>query len=83
MGFVNAAWDGGVHAFVLDTMVRADHRHRGIGAALVAAAFDGARAAGCEWLHVDFDPHLRSFYFEACGFRSTDAGLVSLTSSGH
>jgi GNAT superfamily N-acetyltransferase len=82
VGFVNVAWDGGVHAFVLDTMVRADHRRRGIGTALVAAAVDGARAAGCEWLHVDFDPHLRSFYFEVCGFRSTDAGLIRLAEGG-
>jgi hypothetical protein len=37
-----------------------------------------ARAAGCEWLHVDFDPHLRSFYFAACGFMPTDAGVIRL-----
>jgi hypothetical protein len=34
-----------------------------------------AKAAGCEWLHVDFEPHLDTFYFDACGFRPTDAGL--------
>ncbi|WP_242884134.1 GNAT family N-acetyltransferase [Actinomadura litoris] len=78
VGFVNVAWDGGVHAFVLDTLVRADRRHRGIGAALVAAAVEGARAARCEWLHVDFDDELREFYFGACGFRSTEAGLIAL-----
>ncbi|KKD02159.1 acetyltransferase, partial [Streptomyces sp. WM6386] len=38
----------------------------------------GSRAAGCEWLHVDFEEHLRSFYFEACGFRETTAGLIAL-----
>ena len=27
-----------------------------------------ARAAGCEWLHVDFEDHLRPFYFGSCGF---------------
>lgn len=78
VGFVNVVWDGGVHAFILDTMVRLSHRNRGIGGALVARAAEGARAAGCEWLHVDFDPHLRGFYFEACGFRPTDAGLIAL-----
>lgn len=37
----------------------------------------GARAAGCEWPHVDFD-ELEPFYFAACGFRPTPAGLVAL-----
>jgi hypothetical protein len=35
-------------------------------------------AAGCEWLHVDFEPELRRFYLDACGFRPTDAGLIRL-----
>ena len=38
VGFVNVAWDGGVHAFLLDTIVRRDRRRQGIGAALVARA---------------------------------------------
>ena len=42
------------------------------------AAVSGARAAGCEWLHVDFDDHLRAFYFDACGFAPTNAGLIEL-----
>jgi hypothetical protein len=29
-------------------------------------------------MHVDFDDHLRPFYFEACGFTPTNAGLISL-----
>jgi GNAT superfamily N-acetyltransferase len=78
IGFVNVAWDGGVHAFVLDTMVARTARRRGVGTALVASAVDGARAAGCEWLHADFDDHLRSFYFAACGFAPTNAGLIAL-----
>ena len=49
-----------------------------MGTQLVAAATEGARAAGCEWLHVDFDEHLREFYFDACGFTPTNAGLISL-----
>jgi hypothetical protein len=44
----------------------------------VALAADGARAAGCEWLHVDFDEHLDSFYMGACGFSPTPAGLIQL-----
>ena len=38
----------------------------------------GTSGAGCEWLHVDFDDHLRSFYFDACGFEPTNAGLIDL-----
>lgn len=38
-----------------------------------------ARVAGCEWLHVDFEPRLRRFYLDACGFRPTEAGLIRLT----
>jgi GNAT superfamily N-acetyltransferase len=79
VGFVNVAWDGGVHAFVLDTIVSADARREGIGKALVEAAVTGAKQAGCEWLHVDFEDHLRAFYFDACGFEPTNAGLIRLT----
>jgi ribosomal protein S18 acetylase RimI-like enzyme len=78
VGFVNVAWDGGVHAFLLDTVVAAGARRRGVGTRLVAAAVAGARAAGCEWLHVDFEEHLRGFYLDACGFRHTPAGLIAL-----
>ena len=78
VGFVNVAWDGGVHAFVLDTMVRAGAARQGIGTELVAVSVAESRAAGCEWLHVDFDDHLRDFYFDACGFEPTNAGLIKL-----
>jgi len=78
VGFVNVAWDGGVHAFILDTVVAEGHRRSGIGAELVAQAVRHAREAGCEWLHVDFEDHLRAFYFEACGFKPTTAGLIAL-----
>ena len=78
VGFVNVAWDGGVHAFLLDTVVRADHRRTGIGRALVAAAVAGARQSACEWLHVDFDDELRDFYLDGCDFTPTGAGLVQL-----
>ncbi|MFB6893851.1 GNAT family N-acetyltransferase [Kitasatospora sp. NPDC056327] len=78
LGFVNVLWDGGVHAFLLDTAVDPAARRTGVGTLLVAAAADGARAAGCDWLHVDFEPHLRGYYLDACGFRPTDAGLLAL-----
>jgi GNAT superfamily N-acetyltransferase len=78
VGFVNVAWDGGVHAFILDTVVAARARHHGIGTGLIGVAVRHARAAGCEWLHVDFEEHLSGFYFEACGFTATKAGLIAL-----
>ena len=78
VGFVNVAWDGGVHAFVLDTIVALAARDRGIGKRLVALCVDGARAARCEWLHVDFDDDLRAFYFDACGFEPVPAGVIRL-----
>lgn len=78
VGFVNVCWDGGVHGFLLDTMVHPDHRRRGLGRAVVSAATQEAARAGCQWLHVDYEPHLGEFYREACGFRPTDAGLVAL-----
>ena len=78
VGFVNVAWDGGVHAFVLDTIVDPSIGRRGLGTALVRLATAKARESGCEWLHVDFEEHLRAFYFDSCGFRPTDAGLIEL-----
>ncbi len=78
VGFVNVAWDGLVHAFILDTMVAPRVRRRGVGKQLVAVAVAEARAAGCEWLHVDFEDHLRPFYFDGCGFEPTNAGLIAL-----
>ena len=79
VGFVNVAWDGGVHAFILDTMVAINQRRRGIATQLIDRARAKAREAGCEWLHVDFEDHLEDFYVEACGFRPTKAGLIDLT----
>jgi GNAT superfamily N-acetyltransferase len=78
VGFVNVAWDGGVHAFILDTMVATAARRHGIGTRMVAIAAEHARAAKCEWLHVDFEEHLRPFYFGSCGFRAAPAGLIAL-----
>jgi len=80
VGFVNVAWDGGDHAFLLDTKVHPDHRRRRLGTRVVALAVDEARHAGCEWIEVDFDDsdRLAAFYFDACGFRPTTAGLIHL-----
>jgi ribosomal protein S18 acetylase RimI-like enzyme len=78
VGFVNVAWDGAGHAFVLDTMVSGRAGRQGIGTRLVAIAVEQARAAGCEWLHVDFEDELRPFYLEACGFSPIAAGVIRL-----
>jgi ribosomal protein S18 acetylase RimI-like enzyme len=77
VGFVNVAWDGRDHAFLLDPRVHPTYRNRGIGKELVRRAAAEAGAAGCEWLHVDYEPGLTPFY-EACGFAPTAAGLIRL-----
>jgi GNAT superfamily N-acetyltransferase len=79
VGFANIAWDGGDHAFLLDPKTRGTYQRQGIGREVVSLATQHAKAAGCEWLHVDFEPHLATFYFGACGFRPTDGGLIHLT----
>lgn len=79
VGFVNVLWDGLVHAWLQDEMVASSARHRGIGVGLVAVVCDEAKAAGCEWLHVDFDEDLRPFYIDAAGFTPTSGGLIDLT----
>ena len=80
VGFVNVAWDGGDHAFLLDTKTRGNWQRRGVGTELVRQATARAREAGCEWLHVDFEGDLAAFYFDACGFQGTNAGLIHLRS---
>ena len=82
VGFVNVAWDGGDHAFLIDTKTRGSFQRQGVGTRVVAFATEQARAAGCEWLHVDFEPELRSFYFDACGFTPTAAGVIRLPRVG-
>jgi GNAT superfamily N-acetyltransferase len=80
IGFVNVAWDGGDHAFLIDTKVRPEYQRRGIGTELVKLAALHAKRAGCEWMEVDFEDkeRLAAFYFDACGFRPTNAGLLHL-----
>jgi ribosomal protein S18 acetylase RimI-like enzyme len=80
VGFVNVVTDGGDHAFLIDSKTRGAYQRQRIGTRVVKFAVEHAKAAGCEWLHVDFDPQLRPFYFDACGFEAVDAGLVHLPS---
>ena len=74
---MNLAWDGGIHAFILDTTVHPEFQKQGIGTELVKRAIEEARAANCEWVHVDYEDHLDGFY-KACGFEPTRAGLLAL-----
>jgi ribosomal protein S18 acetylase RimI-like enzyme len=78
VGFVNVAWDGALHAFILDTVVSESSRRRGVAKAMLEICVREARNARCEWLHVDFEEDLRRFYFEGCGFSPTNAGLIRL-----
>lgn len=78
VGFVNVVWDGLVHAWIQDVMVDQRVRHQGVGKELVGGAVQGAKDAKCEWLHVDFEDELKPFYFDACGFTPTNAGLIQL-----
>jgi ribosomal protein S18 acetylase RimI-like enzyme len=78
VGFVNVAWDGALHAFILDTMVASTCRHLGIATHMLAVCAGEARNARCEWLHVDFGDPLRPLYFDSAGFTPTNAGLIKL-----
>jgi len=80
VGFVNVAWDGCAHAFLLDTKVRPDHQRGGVGTELVRQAALHSKRAGCEWIHVDFEDSdgLGPFYLSACGFQPTRAGVIHL-----
>ena len=77
VGYVNVAWDGGVHTFLLDPTVRPDRRHQGIGTTLVRAMVEHLKGRGFDWLHVDYRPELESFY-RGCGFTPSAAGLLRL-----
>ncbi len=77
IGFVNVVWDGGIHAFLLDTTVHPAYQRHGIGRELVRRATASARERGMHWLHVDYEPHLEGFY-RGCGFFHTAAGLIDL-----
>ena len=78
VGFANVLWDGLVHSWIQDVMVAKRARRSGIGVGLVRRPRDEAASVGCEYLHVDFEDGLRSFYFDACGFTPTNAGLIAL-----
>ena len=78
VGFVNVAWDGPLHAFILDTMVASNCRRLGIATHMLAVCAREARNVRCEWLHVGFGDDLRPLYFESAGFMPINAGLIRL-----
>jgi ribosomal protein S18 acetylase RimI-like enzyme len=79
VGFVNVAWDGGVHAFLLDTAVEVGYRRRGIGTRLVREAIDAVRRRGSlEWIHVDSDDILMERFYYPAGFSPCPAGTVNV-----
>jgi predicted N-acetyltransferase YhbS len=57
--------------------VAPDLQRLGIGRDLVRTVTDEAFRAGCDWVHVDYEPEYVTFYERACGFRPTSAGLRS------
>jgi GNAT superfamily N-acetyltransferase len=79
IGFANLAWDGGLHAFLLDVVVQPSRQRQGIGRTLVGAAVGLASGAGCAWLHADHAPDLAQFS-QHCGL--TSAGPTRLHTPG-
>lgn len=80
VGFVNVAWDGGSHFFLLDATVHPQWQRKGIGRRLVEEAIDACRGRG-EWLHVDAPEGLMAGFYRRCGFSATPAGLLDLAES--
>lgn len=78
VGFVNVAWDGDAHFFLLDATVHPDWQGKGIGSRLVREAIDACRGNG-DWLHVDANEGLMTHLYWPAGFAPTPAGLVDLT----
>jgi diadenosine tetraphosphate (Ap4A) HIT family hydrolase/GNAT superfamily N-acetyltransferase len=77
IGYANVAWDGGVHAFLLDPTVHPKLRGRGIGTHLVKEAIAAvAEYSKIEWLHVDSSAEFMERFYLPAGFRPTPAGLV-------
>jgi ribosomal protein S18 acetylase RimI-like enzyme len=77
IGYANVAWDGGVHAFLLDPTVTEEYRGRGIGTRLVKEVLAAvAEYPNLEWIHVDSSDELMERFYIPAGFRPTAAGLA-------
>ncbi|GEM_PF-1206884 len=79
VGFVIVAWDGRLHAVLLDTTLHPRLRRRGIGSQLMNQVQLLAQQRGRAALHVDFGPELRDFSVD-CGFGVTGAERLRLAS---
>ncbi|MDR0228411.1 MAG: GNAT family N-acetyltransferase [Flavobacteriaceae bacterium] len=78
IGFINIAWDGNKHAFLLDISVDPVFRNKGIGKELVIKAISECKTNSIEWIHVDYEEQYEHFYRE-CGFvQKTSASLLHL-----
>lgn len=77
IGFAKLISDGGVHGFLLDPTVAPRSRRQGHAKEMIKRIMAEAKSRGLEWIHVDYEPHLRDFY-TACGFSPTEAGLQRL-----
>lgn len=79
IGFINIAWDGNKHAFLLDTSVDPNYRNKGIGKTIVNKAIAQCKDFSIEWIHVDYEVRYENFY-KQCGFiQKTTASLLHLT----
>ena len=56
MGFVYAAWDGGIHGFILDPAVLKPYRSKGIGKELMQKRILSAREFGHKKLYIESLP---------------------------
>jgi hypothetical protein len=57
-------------------------RRHSLGWVVARQGAELAKAAGCEYLHVDFDEQLSPFCLGARGFVPTSAGLLALDRTG-
>ena len=77
VGFVNVAWDGDAHAFLLDTTVDPQFQRQGIATRMVEAAAAEAQPAAPRGCMSILRPNSTDFY-RGCGFSPTAAGLIQL-----
>jgi len=83
VGFVNVPWDGGIHAFLLDTMVSARAGRQGIGTRLVEVAVDEARGTVRQVWSYGERPDERLFAgFQGGAFRLPRTGNTFITYGG-
>ena len=75
IGYLSILSDGVAAAFLLDLIVHPQHRHSGIGTALVHRAIGDMKAAGVQCVAVTFNDDLEPFYAR-CGFHIFKGGII-------